>query len=53
MAGKFGPNEVFIIEKEEDPTNLYHSNTIVQTNNNEDEVEVEVTKKLLNIAGTF
>ncbi len=51
MAGKFGPNEVFIIAEEEDPINLYHSNTIMQTNDNED--EVEVATKLLNIARTF
>ncbi len=40
MVGKFGPIELFIAANEEDLGNSYHSNTIVQTNKNEDEVKV-------------
>jgi hypothetical protein len=40
MVGKFGPIELFITAKEKDLGNSYHSNTIVQTNENEDEVKV-------------
>jgi len=51
MAKKFGSNEIFIAIKEEDPINSYHSNTIVQIGDNED--EVEAATKSLNIVETF
>jgi hypothetical protein len=50
-AIKFGPSEVFTIVEEEDLGNSNHLNTIMQTNNCED--EVKTLTKLLNIARTF
>jgi hypothetical protein len=40
MIGKFGLNEVFTTVEEKDPRNSYHLDTIVQTNDNEDKIEV-------------
>jgi hypothetical protein len=40
MTGKFGPSEVFTIVEEKDLGNSYHSDTIVQTNDNEDEAKI-------------
>ncbi len=40
MIGKFGPSEVFTTAEEDDPGNSYHLDTIVQTNDNEDEAKV-------------
>jgi hypothetical protein len=51
MAIKFGPSEVFSTINEEDLGNSNHLNTIMQTNNSEDEAKAPT--KLLNITKTF
>jgi hypothetical protein len=50
MVGKFGPNEVFIVTKEEGVENAYYLDA-TNFGNNED--ELKVVTNLLNIIGTF
>jgi hypothetical protein len=40
MTGKFGPSEVCTTTEEKDLGNSYHSYTIVQTNDNEDDTKL-------------
>ncbi len=51
MAEKFGPSEISLQQKERDLGNSYHSNTTMQTSDNEN--EAETTTYLLNIVENF